>query len=49
MRYANIIDLPHPILKNHYPMSLYNRAAQFAHLQDMEKPAMRLQGLQTAG
>ena len=30
MRYANIIDLPHPVLKNHYPMSLYNRAAQFA-------------------
>lgn len=30
MRYDNIIDLPHPVLKNHYPMSLYNRAAQFA-------------------
>ena len=30
MRYDNIIDLPHPVLKNHYPMSLYNRATQFA-------------------
>lgn len=30
MRYDKIIELPHPTLKKHYPMSLYNRAAQFA-------------------
>ena len=30
MQYDKIIYLPHPDLKNHYPMSLHNRAAQFA-------------------
>lgn len=30
MEYDKIIGLPHPALKKHYPMSLYNRAAQFA-------------------
>lgn len=30
MRYDKIIDMPHPVLKNHCPMPLYNRAAQFA-------------------
>ncbi|MBQ7794914.1 MAG: hypothetical protein IJ366_10415 [Clostridia bacterium] len=30
MQYDKIISLPHPDLKNHYPMSLHNRAAQFA-------------------
>ncbi|MCI7351104.1 MAG: hypothetical protein MSH60_10190 [Ruminococcus sp.] len=30
MDFDNIIGLPHPALKKHYPMPLYNRAAQFA-------------------
>lgn len=30
MDFDNIIELPHPTLKRHYPMPLYNRAAQFA-------------------
>lgn len=28
--YSDIIDLPHHVSKNRMPMSLYNRAAQFA-------------------
>ena len=28
--YSDIIDLPHHVSKNRIPMSLYNRAAQFA-------------------
>ena len=30
MSYEEIIDMSHPKSKKHYPMSLYNRAAQFA-------------------
>lgn len=30
MSYEKIIDMPHPRSKKHYPMSPYNRAAQFA-------------------
>ena len=30
MQYENIIHLPRPLSKKHYPMSVYNRAAQFA-------------------
>lgn len=30
MRYDKIINMPHPSSKKHYPMSVYNRAAQFA-------------------
>ncbi len=29
-RYADIIDLPHPVSKKHPQMSLWDRAAQFA-------------------
>lgn len=29
-KYADIIKLPHPVSRIHKPMSLYNRAAQFA-------------------
>lgn len=29
-RYADIIDLPHPVSKKHSQMSLWDRAAQFA-------------------
>ncbi len=28
--FDDIIDLPHPVSKNHPQMSMYNRAAQFA-------------------
>lgn len=30
MSYEKIIDMPHPKSKKHYPMLMYNRAAQFA-------------------
>lgn len=29
-RYGDILDVPHPVSSNHTPMSLENRAAQFA-------------------
>lgn len=28
--YADIIDLPHPVSRRHKPMSMQDRAAQFA-------------------
>ena len=30
-KYADIIDMPHHVSKRHPQMSMWNRAAQFAH------------------